>query len=831
MSVSTAPSDPLWPHSHCRRVNLPGILSILPVVVVLLAIFPGHGVRAQERWQDFHWLQQAPGKLRIRAEKLVAKGKNGPVLLTGGVRVTGEHLDIRSEWMEIFPAQDRIVLAGSVRVIEDVTILLGDRVELDRKTSRLVIQHAVILVKQDVASEELPGYVTALDLIEAGNNAFSLRGDRVVREGNRYDVEGARFTACDCPGDETPSWEIRACRADVVPDERAWLTWPVFYAKGVPVLASPVAYLPLSNRTTGFLFPQVNYSGRDGFVLSESLFVTLGRSADTTLSADWFEERGFRERIEFRARPSAKSLVETRLMYMLDEKVADDDTRSHLKHRYSAELDAWAYGESGTSMNASVRLYSDSDINRDFMSEMAGRAADFAPSSLLVEQRGTHFLVSLDSLYKQDLRFPAVDLFGSQTDEPVRRQTHDTIHRLGAFSFYLAPVGPTGWPLSVSVFVEGANQSSLSQSWRDWGTDGTPNEKEPSYSDPVDAADRGADDGSGGEGDGVLGIGELRRAFRILLEPNVNFPIRLGRFLNIEAGFSHRQLAYLPHGPWAPGPSTRGITFAHLGVSTELSRAWGDGNAPIGHVITPWVVAVGAWRGFESDDPLAYLDVQDRLLEDAQQFVVGIDTGLYGRKGISGFSRFLGLSVMQGVDLQGERLAQGTVEMDLNLPPFSGRGLISVDWSEPALAEADLTLRFADRRADRISLSYLYLPSVRDNAGRPLPLSQRVGKDPGLMFVSGNDYYRAMGESVHILQATAGIPIAWGLSLNGGVSLDLREVAVPWYGGGIGYQSDCRCWGFSLTVRMLQGQDIPDVFFLLDLAYLGAAGVGTNARF
>ena len=42
------------------------------------------------------------------------------------------------------------------------------------------------------------------------------------------------------------------------------------------VQGRPVAYLPLSERRRGLLFPQVNYSGRDGGEVSVSLFVSLG---------------------------------------------------------------------------------------------------------------------------------------------------------------------------------------------------------------------------------------------------------------------------------------------------------------------------------------------------------------------------------------------------------------------------------------------------------------------------------------------------------------------------------------------------------------------------
>jgi LPS-assembly protein len=812
----------------CEVVPPNTSLYIRLTICVCIWLATAHA-QAQPRLDDFQLLQTVPDKVHIEAEELLARGKDGPVLLTGGVWLKGKDIDIRAEWVEIFPDQDRIVLAGSVKVVEGNSVMLSERLELNRKTSRAVIRRAIILVKKDVAPNQLPAYVTSLGLITAGRNVFTLQGTQVVKDKDRWDVSGARFTACDC-GDQAPSWEIRACKADIIPEERAWLTWPVLYLKGLPVFAAPVAYLPLSNRRTGLLFPQLNYSGRDGVVLSESLFITLGRSADTTLTGDWFEERGFRERLEFRARPSHNSLIETRFMYIYDEKVAEIDSKKHLRHRYSAELDAWLLTRSKFSLNASVRLYSDSDINRDFVSDMAGRAADYAPSTVGLGKAGQDYLLTLDAAYLQDLRFGGVDLFGDQVDAIDRQKTHDTIQRLGALSFYLAPVGPQGWPFLFSVTAEGANLSSLSQAYRDWGFDGTPDQKEASYIDaPV--ADKGVDNGPGGEADGLLSDGELRRAFRFMLEPELSFPFQLGKFLQLQARLSHRQLAYLPHGPKAPDNYTCGISFAHLRLATELSRSFGEGTDKIGHVITPWLQLAGAWRGLTSQGPRPYLDVNDRLHSDAQQLLVGFNTGLYRSRGKLGFSKFVGLSITQAVDLAQVEPGQAAVEMDFNWSPFFASTMLGYDWQSNKLAEVDLALRFIDRRGDRVSLSYLYLPSVRDSLGRPLPLSERVQRERGLLFGITPEYFRALGETIHVLQGTAVVAIAWGLSLNAGASLDLREKKMAWYQGGLSYNSDCDCWGFSLTVRMIRNQDYPDVFFLLDLAYLGSAGVGSNTRF
>jgi len=693
--------------------------------------------------------------------------------------------------MEILTKKQQVTMAGSVRIVEDTSVLLCDRLELDRRSSIAVMHRAVILVKTGTTTDKLAACRTASGLARAGFNAMTFAGDRLVRDPEHYQIEGARFTACDC-GDQAPSWEIRATSANVLPGERAFLTWPVLYLKGIPVFVLPVAYLPLSERRTGLLFPQVNYSGRDGFVLSESLFVTLGDSADTTLSVDWFEERGFRERLEFRAAPGRRSRVEARFAYIKDEK------KDEFGHRASGELHARVQGSSGGSLRAALRLFSDSDINRDFISDMTGRATDEAPSAIVLEQRWSHAVLALDAVYHQDLRFANVDLFSAKA--------HDTIQRLPAVSFHIAPVRLFDFPLELSLLAEIANLSSLSAAWRDWGVDGT-----------LDA----------GEEDGVLGDGEIRRAARFLLHPELRLPLFFGQVLNLQARLGHRQVVYLPHGPGSTDPSSRGITFAGVNLGTELSRAYG---ARIGHTLAPWIRLAGAIQSFASDDPLVYLDVRDRLMTDAFQLQAGLDSGIYRRTSES-FSRFLHLRLMQAVDLRGDRLGQGSGSVRVAAHPVTARLQAGYDWESAKLAEVDASLAVRDRRGDSVRITYLYMPAHLDDAGRPLPLSERTQREEGLLFGLDPLPFRARGETVHVIEGTGRLNLGSGLSLHAGANLDLREYELFWYGGGIAYRSDCRCWGFSLTVRMLRAQDFPDIFFLLDLAYLGTAGVGTNTRF
>jgi hypothetical protein len=142
-----------------------------------------------------------------------------------------------------------------------------------------------------------------------GQNRVTLGGAELRGEANdpTFELDEARFTFCDC-GADPPSWELRAPHASVTPGKRAWLTFPVLWVtprvpfvdgtvdlpvlrrilnQPVPVLPFPALYLPLGDRQTGLLMPELTWGGVAGFGVAQPLFVTLGRSWDTTLSGTY----------------------------------------------------------------------------------------------------------------------------------------------------------------------------------------------------------------------------------------------------------------------------------------------------------------------------------------------------------------------------------------------------------------------------------------------------------------------------------------------------------------------------------------------------------------
>jgi hypothetical protein len=313
-----------------------------------------------------------------------------------------------------------------------------------------------------------------------------------------------------------------------------------------------------------------------------------------------------------------------------------------------------------------------------------------------------------------------------------------------------------------------------------------------------------------------------------MVEPTIDIPVHVGRFLELEGTLFHRQFVYLPHGSLAPDPFMRGLSYASLRATSELTRSFGDQNQ-FGHLISPFIQVAGAWPGLSTGVSPQFFDWRDRLAQHAVQLLGGFETSLYRKGLLSGWSKIIDVSLYQGLDLERSRLAQMSGALKLDLAPVTFQLLLGGDWNKRSLAEVDATLGLLLSGGHTMRIFYLYLPSFRDTkSGTLLPLAERTQQEDGLPIGLAALPERAIGDSLHMIDLSGKLQIFESLSLTAGANLDLILKKVIWYGGGITYNSDCRCFGVSLSLLMLYGQKYPDVFLWLDLGVLGSGGTGTS---
>ncbi len=225
----------------------------------------------------------AAGEIKVRAESYeqTAKGHveaRGLVdLRVADVRVQADQADVFEEPQPGGGTRRRIVAQGNVVFIRGQERLSGDRLEMD-DTGKGVLDNAV-------------GYLVSGVFVEAR---------RIERlDADRYRVEGGTFTSCSQPN---PRWEFTASRASVHVDDKITGTNALFKVKSVPVFYTPYIYYPISksHRSTGFLLPSLGYTEARGFNLTTGFFWAMGRSADQTLTLDYYSKSGYGLGHEFR---------------------------------------------------------------------------------------------------------------------------------------------------------------------------------------------------------------------------------------------------------------------------------------------------------------------------------------------------------------------------------------------------------------------------------------------------------------------------------------------------------------------------------------------------
>ena len=218
---------------------------ILVYLLTFLAVSSPSRAAGQTQWRDFRWIESFSGPLDIKADSLSTRDDGNHMLFSGNVHLRGEKLSIRSEWLEVFRAPLRIIMSGSVKIVDANNVILCEKLQFDRQASRTILLRSTFLFKRNTQHDQLARCKTASGLLNQGKNKIRLYGQRWLRKEGKYDINQAEFTPCDCGQDESPSWSVTATDADVIPNQRVWLDWPVVLSQRVfPYLCSRLPICP-----------------------------------------------------------------------------------------------------------------------------------------------------------------------------------------------------------------------------------------------------------------------------------------------------------------------------------------------------------------------------------------------------------------------------------------------------------------------------------------------------------------------------------------------------------------------------------------------------------
>jgi hypothetical protein len=399
------------------------------------------------------------------------------------------NVDLVRLWAKVIRTDgDEVVASGEVRLVSGQTELLASEIRLDPKTGRaMAVGRAVLrdrgsvvvcdgLVVDLAASGAEAGPVlvalygkgadaAAAAHLAAHGNEPSSKGRRFVASGdwlggtiNTRDetasilsVSDAWATPCACSEELPPTWAVRVGQITVRPGAHAVLENAVFELFGIPVAWLPVALIPLGDRRTGILPPTVQF--RDGVWLNLPVYLTLGRSADATLSPGVvlqavdeggipFPWVGPRAEGELRWAPARSHSGEMGIVYQMDENFSRRSDSGGNPHRVGGRIQHKGdFGEKGR-VNADLRLVSDRRVPANLGADLGARVQPYLRSAGQVSQSFKRFGVGAGMAVFQDLRQERLHLVGE--DLAIRAQD------LGHVEGRMVPWPILGWPILLS---------------------------------------------------------------------------------------------------------------------------------------------------------------------------------------------------------------------------------------------------------------------------------------------------------------------------------------------------------------------------------------------
>ncbi len=256
-----------------------------------------------------------------------------------------------------------------------------------------------------------------------------------TRHGSREDrrrhlpVDDGIFTSCS---QEVPDWSFRLGEARVEVDGYAHVRYASMRAKKLPVFYTPYILWPVkSDRTSGFLIPNIGYSDRRGASLGLAYFQTLGRSYDTTFHVDTYSEGypGPRQRVPLPAdrgdqgRPASATTIrdpEPRPRVALEGRVEP-------RHRTTCR---WACAAS-----CNYQDFSDFNFFRDFERDFDRNTLRFIDSRAFVTGNWGPHLLNVLAQRPGDVHRPSTGRSSSGKLPEIEYRLRST--RLGRTPLYL----------------------------------------------------------------------------------------------------------------------------------------------------------------------------------------------------------------------------------------------------------------------------------------------------------------------------------------------------------------------------------------------------------
>jgi lipopolysaccharide export system protein LptA len=756
-------------------MRLYALKSALALLAVLPAVLPQSALS-----EDANPGSPAAGKnagtiLYVSADNLKYDNAKKILIADGNAEVTTDRAVIRAARIIVRDEEKTIDAEGDVRIFEGTDLIYSEKARLRTDNDRGSMGKVTVIVRKGPVDRETAKALTDAACAKSGGYRLLASGERVERDGlRRYRLYDAMFTPCDCSGD-SPSWSLWMKRGWFDLDEEAYLLAPVLYVNDVPVLGLPAMAFPLGERRTGFLFPRFTW-GRNGFEADNYFYITMGRSADATLEADYIQERGFKFGLETRYAASRNSWGKAYGTYIRDwEQPAGQDNRWSATQQHRQLMGDRFY------LDDRINLVSDNAYPNDFAFDIWERETEYMKSDLNLGKAFDDFFLGLSAEYYQDLKKGEYDLFGAKGSS--------TVQQLPQASFQLVMKEVPRIPLAFSADLQYVHYFDPARAWVD------------------------------DDGDGRIDPGDsIRRVHRLTVYPTVRVPLNLGSAVKWDSSFSFRESYYATEDL---GGMTRnaGYGVVRSSLETEVGRTFeqpaGGPFAALRHSFVPSL----EYRQIPFTYAYGGMPIQVDEIDTVGEFsqaMFSVHTHLDYRDGAGAHGRLLDFAVSQGLEFGanpgGSMLSPLGFDISAAYAWFSARAYIGYEY-KTGISEVYSNLSLSDPRGDTFSVQYNYLTETG-----------RTHFSQGFEDLFPRRFDPRLRSSGEINNANAGVTLKVidNLFIGYSTNYSFLNDMLMFQTFSLTYTSPCDCWWIKAVINVIPGQDYPDISVIFDMTRLGS---------
>ncbi|MFW6131664.1 MAG: LPS-assembly protein LptD [Candidatus Aminicenantaceae bacterium] len=295
-------------------------------------------------------------------------------------------------------------------------LLLADKIVLNTETKDITAEGNVVLQlpEEEISADSL---TFNLDSKQGElNNVHGLIQPSIIYEAdklerkddNLYHFCKLKITSCTQP---VPRWLFSCPEANFKKGDYIEMWNPVFSIRKIPVFYFPYIRYPVGlERKTGFLMPQVGYSGTKGAFYVQSFYWNIKRNMDATINVDYYSQRGIGGGLEYRYLFSGGTGGNINLYYFSfkdnpDYEDPDNAYIIRMKHNQTLPFKF--------NLVADVDYQSSYDFLREFDNNFSRAVVSNRRSQVYLTRAWSHF--------NFDMRVSRFETYFSQSDRSVIR--------------------------------------------------------------------------------------------------------------------------------------------------------------------------------------------------------------------------------------------------------------------------------------------------------------------------------------------------------------------------------------------------------------------------